>query len=379
MMILDRYLFKLWVGPFIGFFLVITGLLLFGRVIRAIEVFGNNPVDWGLLLEMVLAIIPYFLTLAIPCAFFFSLLKILKSLQQNSEVEALFAAGVSPLRLLRPMLVIALIMWAFLSWTTMEWMPSSQQKYINIYNAIKKTAAMPKLIPGQFSGGFDDFNIYHVGEDENGLMHKFMLEEKRAQLDSIYISKTAKTERQGQFMILTMYDGVHLEGTGTALRSTYFSTLSISTDIGDMGVIQPMSMSTKQTLPGLMRLSELNAAMEKSPSLAVTAEWHRRWILASTVMILLLFAFPFASSAKRSGKSHEWLLGIALLLVIYNVQIALHKQVILGEFLWWGMWLGQFSFIVFGGILFLSFLKHGHIDLKRTLISWLRWQKPKVK
>ncbi|MDX8387876.1 MAG: LptF/LptG family permease [Ghiorsea sp.] len=371
--ILDRYLFKLWLGPFLGFLFVITGLLLFGRVIKVIQIFGDNPIDWGLLLNMIASIIPYFLTLAVPCAFFFSLLKVLKYLQQNSEVDALFAAGISPMRLMRPMLVLAMIFWAFLTWTAMEWMPTGQKTFISIYHAIKKTAAMPELTPRQFENGFDGFTMYHDGEDENGLMQKFMLEEEDPTLESIYVAKTAKVVRHGQFMVLNMYDGVHLEGKGKSLRSTYFSTFSISTDVGDMGVIKPIY--TLSARPSLMNLTELNKAITEQPSFKVTAEWHRRWVLATTILILLLFAFPLASTSKRSGKSHEWIWGIALLLMIYNVQITLHKQVSLGELAWWSIWLGQLSFMIIGAILFMNTVRLGHFELRSLIPISLRHTK----
>lgn len=350
-MILDRYILKLWLSSFLGFFLVITGVLLFGRTIRAVQAFGNNPIDWGLLAEMLFAIMPYFLTLTIPFAFFFALIKALSYLQENSETDALLAAGVSPFRLLRPMFILALLIWVFLSWTVMQWMPAGQKIFIELYHAVKQTAAMPSFTPQQFTM-FEGLTIYHAGEDNDGNMTQFMLEDKQGDVDSIYLAKKAKIERKDQFMILSMFDGVHLEGEGNALRSTYFSTYSLSTDIGDTGVIKHLVVGNEK--PSLMNIQELNAVLESAPTLIARAEWHRRWILSSSILILVVFAFPLASSAKRSGKNHGWMWGIVLLLLIYNVQLALHKQVVSGKFEWWMMWLGQLFFFFTGLLMFLQ-------------------------
>ena len=158
-MILDRYVLKLWFPSFLGFFLVITGVLLFGRIVRMIQAFGNNPIDWGIMLDMVLAIMPYFLTLTIPFAFFFALLKTITYLQQNSEVDALLAAGVSPVHMMRSMFMLSIGLWVFLSWTAMEWMHAGQKSFMGLFQAVKQTSAMPELTPQQFSQGFDGLVI----------------------------------------------------------------------------------------------------------------------------------------------------------------------------------------------------------------------------
>jgi len=354
---IDRYILKLWLSPFLGFLLVITGILLFGRTVRAIEAFGSNPIDWAILAQMLWSIMPYFLTLTIPFAFFFALLKVVSALQQNSEMDALLAAGFSPLRVIRVMFLVATFFWLFLSWTTMEWMPKGQQTFAVLYQAVKNTTAMPDLAPQQFTESFDGLTIYHSGEDEQGLITNFMLEESGS---SIYLSQAAKLERQGHFMILTMFDGVHLEGKGLSQRATYFSSYSTSTDVGDMGIVKPVNLNSN---PNLLGFTKLLQALKDKPSVVLQAEFHRRLVLASTVLILLVFALPLSSNVKRSGKSYGWLWGIALLLAIYNIQIGLYKQTMVGEIEWWGMWLGQAVFFFIGIALLMLSLKYGHIKL----------------
>ncbi len=367
MVILDRYVLKLWLAPFLGFFLVITGLLLFGRTLRVIQAFGDNPIESNLLLAMLLAIMPYFLTLTIPFAFFFALLKVLSYLQQNSEADALLAAGISPFRLLRPMLILAVMLWLFLTWTAMQWMPAGQKAFNLLYQAVKETSAMPNFAPQQFTQGFEGLTIYHVGEDELGNMKHFMLEDKREIPPSIYLAKEAKIQRQDHFLVLNMRDGVHLEGKDAALRSTYFTTFSLAIDVEDIGVVK--ITSDENIRPSMMDMSALTQMMQSNPSIALQAEWHRRWLLPSTIFILLLFALPLSTSTKRSGKSRGWIWGVALLLMIYNVQIALHKQVVMAKLDWWAMWVGQLGFMIVGFILLLFAVKYNHFDVRSFIYS----------
>ncbi|MDX8411073.1 MAG: LptF/LptG family permease [Mariprofundaceae bacterium] len=90
-----------------------------------------------------------------------------------------------------------------------------------------------------------------------------------------------------------------------------------------------------------MEIAELWEHRQSDDSADATAEWHRRFILPSTILVLMLFALPLSIEPKRSGKAGAYLLGVATILVVYNVQIALHRQVANGNLVWWSMWLGQ--------------------------------------
>jgi lipopolysaccharide export system permease protein len=274
---LDRYILKLWFAPFIGFFLVVNIVLLFGRLLRAIQAFGDNPIDGMILAEMLFAILPYFLTLTVPFAFFFALLKVLAYLQENSETDALLAAGISPLRVLRPMFALAILFWVFLTWTAMEWMPAGQRAFSTLYQAVQKTVAIPNFTPGQFTQGFEGLTIYHAGEDDKGNMQRFMLEDKRVSPAAIYLAKQAHISRGNELMLLDMYNGVHLEGEGTNLRATYFDKFSLAVDVGGLGVIEAMPLQNQG--PTFLDASELLKRYQQKPSQALQAEWQWRWLL----------------------------------------------------------------------------------------------------
>jgi lipopolysaccharide export LptBFGC system permease protein LptF len=114
-----------------------------------------------------------------------------------------------------------------------------------------------------------------------------------------------------------------------------------------------------------MTMGELYRARKKKDSPAATAEWHRRLIMPTTVLVLLLFALPLSLEPKRSGKAGAYLLGILLLLAIYNVQILLYQQVQGDNLPWWSMWAGQALFAVAG----LELMRRASLDrLPRILV-----------
>ena len=67
--------------------------------------------------------------------------------------------------------------------------------------------------------------------------------------------------------------------------------------------------------------------------------------------MLCAFGLPLSLSPKRSGRTGSFLFGIGLLILLYNVQLVLHRQVSLGSLSGWAMWAGQLVFLVLGVLL----------------------------
>jgi len=101
----------------------------------------------------------------------------------------------------------------------------------------------------------------------------------------------------------------------------------------------------------MMTPSELWQRLQQHATPDAQAEWNRRLILPTTVLILCLFALPLSLAPKRAGRTGSLLLGIGLLILLYNVQLVLHRQVGLGTLMPWSMWVGQSVFLLAGVLL----------------------------
>jgi len=63
---------------------------------------------------------------------------------------------------------------------------------------------------------------------------------------------------------------------------------------------------------------------------------------------LFFFALPLSLTQKRSGKAGSMIAGIALLVIVYNLQLLFHRQVNQAVFPGWSMWLEQLILLGFG-------------------------------
>ncbi len=331
---LDRYILRLWLAPFAGGLAMVLGLLLLGRALKLMENLSDSAGAWGLIVDLLLLTMPYFLLLTVPMAFFLSMQFAITSLQQSSEMDALRASGISYSRMFRSLFVAAALLWGGLSWVSMVWLPQGQLGFNNLLLKVYALKGGITFAPQQFTRSLNDISVYVEGEDEQGVYHGVILDDHRGGGSVIYVAKQARFSSEGQHLILLMDEGVRMEGAGSSQRILAFDAYRVSIPLpsgrfkrqhaGDHVMLMPPAMLWEKVRQG-------------GGSLAI-AEWNRRLLLPTTVFVLCLFALPLSLSQKRSGRAGSMMAGIALLVALYNIQLFLHRQVSLGALPGWSMW-----------------------------------------
>ena len=104
---IDRYVIREVIPPFLLSLLIFTFLLEIPPVMRELETLVAKGVSWQVAGRIILTLIPQALGLTIPMALLTGLLIGLGRLSADREAVALLACGVSPYRLLRPVLLMA--------------------------------------------------------------------------------------------------------------------------------------------------------------------------------------------------------------------------------------------------------------------------------
>lgn len=348
-MVLDRYILRQWVGPFVGFLLIVIGVLLLGRVLKLLGMFADKGVEWGIMATMLMAIMPYFLVLTVPIAFFFALQTMFLKFYQSSEMDAFRASGISYIRLLRPIFAVTMILWLALTMTSLYWMPEGQKSFQGLLVAIQKVKPVPGFDPQRFNQELEDFTVYVEGQDSEGHLKGFMLEDRRSSVSVVYVAEKAIIGRSGSYLTFTLFKGTRLEGDMANLRTLSFDQYQVALDLGTLGLLKVPVWSNRVFE---MEASELWSAVFDEKRVDAVAELSRRLLLPTTVIILMLFCLPLSASPKRSGKAGSYIAGTGLILLVYNIQIVLHQQVSAGSYPWWVMWAGQGVLFICAGWMF---------------------------
>lgn len=134
MTILDRYIFRQLVGPFLagaaGSLVIVT----FGNLLRAVSLIAEGRADRWVVLRWFVFRIPEDMQYVFPVGILLSTLLVFGRLSKNGEVTAMRAAGISLARLTLPVaafgLVMTVLLFAFLDRVVPPSMHESQQLWI---------------------------------------------------------------------------------------------------------------------------------------------------------------------------------------------------------------------------------------------------------
>jgi len=345
-MILDRYILRLWLVPFVGGLGIFTSLLMLLQALKLMKLVTDTGAIWGLLGKLVVFGLPYSTLITVPTAFFLSMQSVISGLQQSSEMDAMRSAGLSYLRVFRVMIAVAILLYIGLTFMSMYWIPKGQLAFNSLLREIYSLKGPPSFTPGYFSSDVDHFTFYVNGVDDNGLYHGLIVEDKTSGPSIYYLSETARLTIEMGAIHLHMHNGSRLQGEGENQRVLAFKDYEAILPLDRMGNVT-FVRSTDHV--SMMTPSELWQRLRKHPNPQAAAEWAWRLVLPITPIVLCLLALPLSLSPKRSGRAGSFLLGITLLVVLYNMLLVFHQQISTGTLPSWSIWAGQGVFLI-GGI-----------------------------
>src|SRR6266446_7992986 len=121
--ILDRYVAREVLGPFVLGVGLLTFALVTGRLLKLTEMVVNHGVTLGDVASLIGYIMPAFMGLTFPMAVLIGVLMGFGRMSGDRELIAARACGMSLYRLAAPVAGFALFIWAFSSWLSVSVRP----------------------------------------------------------------------------------------------------------------------------------------------------------------------------------------------------------------------------------------------------------------
>lgn len=160
MRILDRYVLREILPPFFLSLLIFTFVLTLPPVMKQLEALVAKGVSWDVAAMLMLLLVPSSLGLTIPIATLVGILIGLGRLSGDREAVALLACGVSPYRLLRPILAFAVATTAATAYVMFEAIPDANQAFRNITWSIISQKVENDIRPRVFFEDFPGYVLY---------------------------------------------------------------------------------------------------------------------------------------------------------------------------------------------------------------------------
>lgn len=307
---LDRYLLR----EILSTLLAVTGVLLFillsnqfARVLGEAAA-GRLPRDAVLVLLGLTSL--QYLTILVPVSLFLALMLAFGRLYKDSEMAAVMACGIGPGRLYRPLMIVALLAAALLSWLSLDLAPWSAETAQVLRQTAQRDAELGSLEAGRFrstAGGDTVFYAESVAED--GMMANVFIQKQEGDEVQVAVAERGQLVRDSGQPYFVLYDGQRYQGVpgSNAFRIIEFAEHGIPIELAEPGAM-PDDAELRPT-----------QALLNSPRLSDQAELQWRLSVPISALMLAILALPLSRTSPRQGRYGKLAVAVLVYIVYANL------------------------------------------------------------
>ncbi len=169
-----RYLLQEHLKKFMLILFVSISIYLLATLFERLEAFSKAEVAWSVILSYLFLTLPEILSLILPAVFFLATVIVLAIMAKNKELQALQAGGITPLRLMKYMFILAIFWGAVQIVLAQNIANYTKAKADEIWNIeIRKRAPRSDVIT-QVWFADDDWIVYVDALHRNGTGNTFV-------------------------------------------------------------------------------------------------------------------------------------------------------------------------------------------------------------
>ena len=319
---IDRYVFAQAMARFAILLAIVMFALLMQRLIRVLDLLVTKNASISDAVWLMINLVPHYLNLALVAAFFISVLLALIRLRENSELDVLFAGGVSLLQVAKPILALAALLTLVTALLIGFLQPHARYAYRNLLHTTGYDSWYNTLESGGFLTGFGGMTLRVDDIGDQGRKLEGIFIHKRTQdgrLTTITAESGAFEKAGDERLILTLENATQVRGGNPESQPVVIRTKRFTQEIATLFTPPPFRSRGKDerelTLPELWE--SRNDPPPDVTRAAMSADLHSRIVRIASVPVLPLLAVALGAMApkRRQGAT----LGVGLfLLIAYN-------------------------------------------------------------
>ena len=332
---LDRYVMREVAGPtLVGFlaytgFMVVRGLVLFSDLVLQSE---SPFVD---ILRVAAFSLPHIVVLTLPIAFLLGLLIAFGRMSADSEVIALRAAGVDPVRLYKPVGLLALVCFAVTLVLMLEAVPRGNRLLSAMRLRLATFAVAQKIQPGVFSPEFGGIRIYveEATADRRVLTRLFVSDRSQEEGERLTVAPRGwlEIEEATGRLWLRLDDAVTHHVQPDPRRYDISSgTVRVLLREGDPRLGSLPRHLREQRLPEMLR-----TASDPKKSLyerrTARVEIQKKFSLPAACLLFALVGVPLGIVTRRGGRAAGFAVSVAVVLGYYVLLAAGEARAVDGK------------------------------------------------
>ena len=317
---IDKYIFREVAKPLIFSFFIFSSLWIVNLLIRVLNLAISKGIELHSLFKLILYSLPTVIVTSIPMAALMGVMLGLSRLNNDSEITALRAAGLSNIRILRPLIGLAGVL-SILSLTLNETVVPmgkflSQEVYIN---EITLKKPFPKVAQNLFFDGGQSFKLYvrDYSEEEN-LMKNVTLYQFTDSFPQVTQAESAQIQN-GSLWVFTDGKTTYFNDDGSIKYQISFKNWSYP--ISDR-YAQKIHRQRDNKNPDEMSMTELRheikvRTQKNLGSLDYQTQLFFRSSFPFAALFLVIAGSPVAIRHTRGSRSSGFGVGIFLMIIYY--------------------------------------------------------------
>jgi lipopolysaccharide export system permease protein len=321
---LDRYVIREVIPPFCLSLLIFTFILEIPPVMQRLEQLVAKGVSWQTAGRIILTLLPQGLGLTIPMALLTGLLIGLGRLSADREAVALLACGVSPYRLLRPVLLMAALATGATMYVMIDAIPDANQTFREITFDIVSKKVENDVRPRVFFQDFPGWVLYardEVAGGGPGWKDVLVADTRKANATDIYLARQGRliVNRDQRTVMMVLTDGTRYSAAKAHQAETnrfYDETLmplDPQTVFGKMELVRGLSEKT---------IAELRKDMEERRKAGLSPHneimyVQQKFSIPVACLVFAIIGLALGLTVARDGKLAGFVLGIGVIFAYY--------------------------------------------------------------
>jgi lipopolysaccharide export system permease protein len=328
--VLDRYIVRELFSPFCFGGALFTFFLVIDRIYHLTDLVITKGVPFYLVIQLLAFMLPSFLAHTLPMALLVAVLLAGGRLAGDLEIIACKAAGISTLRLFRPVLGAAVVVMAVTASLTLIVNPLANQEFQRQLFKILQARASSGLAERVFNPTFGDVIIYVEDVSASQVaLHGLLVSDERDPKISRIITAREITLRLINGAVseadvlpaapvvpaTTPGDAPPSGGAASAARYrlTNFSIYDMSLSFDSPLRSAPRVEKPEKDLSLGALHQQLDQVRDPAGRAPFLVEWHKRFAFPVAAVVFALVAFPLAVRSHRGGRSIALVASVAIL------------------------------------------------------------------
>jgi lipopolysaccharide export system permease protein len=317
MILVERYIFKTVFVAFLAVALALTSVIWVTQALRELDLMTSQGQSILVFLTFNLLSLPTLLAIVVPVALFVATLSTLNKLNGDSELIVMSAAGVAPVRLALPFVMLALLVAALSAWLAISVIPESFRALRDLISQVRADVITKVAQEGRFTV-LDSGITFHFREKKGDALEGVFMEDARTpDKPSVYLAERGHTVAIGNASFLVLENGYVQRGQGAGndpaivTFDRYALDLSQLAQDAEQTIYKPRERSTSD----LLSVGESDAYAQLTAG-RFRAELHDRFTAPLFPIACMMIAFAALGTARTTRQGRGKAMAAAILVIV---------------------------------------------------------------